>query len=50
MEVCTGVWIHMSNRFALWWELFFLHNDEVAPFFQIISGGVVATGLMLSTF
>uniref|UniRef100_A0A0E0JLG8 Uncharacterized protein n=1 Tax=Oryza punctata TaxID=4537 RepID=A0A0E0JLG8_ORYPU len=42
----SGVWIHKCNIFALWWELFFLHNDEMAPAIQIPSGEVVAAGLV----
>uniref|UniRef100_A0A0E0FPQ3 Uncharacterized protein n=1 Tax=Oryza nivara TaxID=4536 RepID=A0A0E0FPQ3_ORYNI len=38
--------IHKCNRYSLWWEHFFLHNDEVVLVFQIISSEVVAAGLV----
>uniref|UniRef100_A0A0E0C4W3 Uncharacterized protein n=1 Tax=Oryza meridionalis TaxID=40149 RepID=A0A0E0C4W3_9ORYZ len=38
--------IHKCNKYSLWWEHFFLHNDEVVLVFQTISGEVVAAGLV----
>jgi hypothetical protein len=45
MELFTFVWAK-HNRFSMWWEVFFLHNDEVALAFQILFGKVVATDLV----
>uniref|UniRef100_A0A0D9YBX9 Uncharacterized protein n=1 Tax=Oryza glumipatula TaxID=40148 RepID=A0A0D9YBX9_9ORYZ len=35
-----------GHEYSLWWEHFFLHNDEVVLVFQIISSEVVAAGLV----
>uniref|UniRef100_A0A0E0MKB4 Uncharacterized protein n=1 Tax=Oryza punctata TaxID=4537 RepID=A0A0E0MKB4_ORYPU len=46
MEISSAIWIHRCSIFALWWELFFLHNDEVVSAVQILFGEVVAAGLV----
>uniref|UniRef100_A0A0D3HRN6 Secreted protein n=1 Tax=Oryza barthii TaxID=65489 RepID=A0A0D3HRN6_9ORYZ len=46
MGFFTGVWVDKCDRFALWWEAFSFHNNEVVSAAQILSSDVAAIDLV----